>query len=630
LATNLGEVPVVALRVILSTIGMFFLQANYTLFAEWMESNTWLQLLFWSSHLSAVVAVQTAIISLFGRKVMDYIRQRFGKHNFVYIIRGNAQNALMLGENITLFKKDDALIIIFIEETDNAKSTYEKAAHFNGIVQVPDKTHDITYHLRKSGLGQRYARKRKYNIILMIEDNIAPNEAQKIADYAKDSEVNTQDIEIFVLTSSRFDVEKVEDITLMIDDEEQKRKYPYTFNIINEVDQIARQMINRHPPYECKNLFYSDEAGRVKRAFTVLILGFGAIGQQALLHLIINGQFVGDKMNVKIFDKDIRRQYYCFKQRYPEIEQSCEIEISECIALCKDVYDHLDKTENIDYIVISLGVDKKNRQAAIDLYQYFKRKEFDNKQIPFIAVHEENGAFSKIDNNEKMFSFGSKEDIYLDSVIRFEESNAIAKALCDNEVSQYAERTTMAWERIEWSLQETYRFTADTIETILRLLNTSKDEVLNRRELLKTNDKSAALTDDNDVIDTLAQVEHLRWLAFHRAMGYSSMTIVRMWERFEKYKDDENYETNDIISKCRKDSEAMQHLCLVPWEELGRVSYAFTKMKNELNAENQKEHPDFNYFINATRKTIKDIPDTLHKVRENTLKIRKDRNNGAN
>lgn len=608
--SSLNEIPGIALRAIFSTAGMFFLQADSAGVFEWLEDRIWLQLLFWFCHIAAAIVTQMAIVTLFGRKAVNFFRQWFGTHRAVYFIVGSAANIVTLGEQIASIKKDEALIIFLLEDIDDEKFVNEKITHFNSVAHVPDKTQDITYYLRKAGLGKGYQRRRKFNIVLMLDDNTSLLNTQKIADYAKTNKVNEQDMEVFVITVSRLNIDRIEKITMSLDDEKQTRKYPFTFNIICEMDEIARQMIKIHPPYDCMNLFCNNEIGKAKRDFTVLILGFGVVGQQAFLHLVINGQFVDSQMNATIIDKEATRQYYCFKQRYPEIELSCKVEINENTIPCETLYCLLDGIDSLDYIIIALGDDKENRQVAIDLNRYYKKIGKDFDATPYFAIHEENGALYEPNTEERMFSFGCLETIYLNSVIRFEEANKMAKALCAYDVHRYSERP---WNEIEWSLQETYRFTADTIKTTLRLLGLTEEDVLNKRSLTEGDDKSTALTGNGAIIDTLAQTEHMRWLAFLRAEGYTQMSIADMWNRYEcnKHRDI----GKDIIACCRRDVDTLQHLCLAPWSELGQIGVEFTKMKNLVNIDNPETSSGYEYFKDVTRNIIKDIPDVLHEVK---------------
>ncbi len=155
-----------------------------------------------------------------------------------------------------------------------------------------DKNYDFSYCLNKARLGKRgwLGKEKKYNIILMPKDTSTLDDVQLIADFAKENAVSPDKLDVFVFTSSEWDREKIEKITQAKDGDQ--RKYPYTFHIVNEVDLLTRQMIEKHPPFECLNF----SGGKAERNFTVMILGFGSVGQSALLRLVMNGQFVGSRM----------------------------------------------------------------------------------------------------------------------------------------------------------------------------------------------------------------------------------------------------------------------------------------------------------------------------------------------
>ena len=94
-----------ALRGIFSTARMFFMNDDYAVLmnmqgAQWLTENIWVQIVFWASHVSALILVQAALFSLFGTEILAEFRLRFGLDREVYIIKGSDTNALTLGENI--------------------------------------------------------------------------------------------------------------------------------------------------------------------------------------------------------------------------------------------------------------------------------------------------------------------------------------------------------------------------------------------------------------------------------------------------------------------------------------------------------------------------------------------------
>jgi len=550
---------------------------------QWLTENVYWQIPFWLCHIATLIIVYIALINLFGRKLIGSFRLLFGPHNEVYIIKGSDKNAFLLAENIATHdaeqKRPDKkrLIVFLLDEDDDERKISEKASRFDGIVQVLDKNHDFSYCLNKARLGKRrwLRKEKKYNIILMPKDTSTMDDVQLIADFAKENAVNPDKLDIFVFISSEWDRKKIEKITLAEDeikDDKQiqeksnpKRKYPYTFHIVNEIELLTRQMIEKHPPFECLNF----SGGKASRNFTVMILGFGPVGQSALLRLMMNGQFVGSRMRAIIVDKDVDNLRDCFLHRYPGLKLCCNMEFKDVNVQCEEFFSLLDEESSVDYIVASLHGDDINKRTALDIKHHYERKGIE--VLPFIAVAELNGSLRETKQviivsgrkkslnevkqegkqNEKIFVFGSRDEVYKESVIICEKADRMAKAVNDVYNKKNPERAKL-WAERDWFGQESNRATADFIPTMLKLAGIKRDEVPEKGPLIKNKDS---------LVEVLAQTEHLRWNAFHVAMGWKPVSIEEIRQRFKT--------TSTRVPTARL------HVCLVSWDKLEEISEAY-------------------------------------------------------
>ena len=510
---------------------------------------------------------------------------RFGPHNEVYVIKGNDKNALLLAENIATHDMEEKrpdkkrLIVFLLDEDDDEEKIHKKAVHFEGIVQVLDRKHDLSYCLNKARLGKRswLGKEKKYAVILMPRNESAPDDACHTAEFAKRRGVTPDKLDIYVFTSSEWDREKIEEITQAKDGEQ--RKYPYTFHIVSEVDLLIRQMIEKHPPFECPGLNFS--SGKAGRNFTVMILGFGTVGQSALLRLVMNGQFVGSRMRAVIVDKDIEHLREHFLYRHPSLQLCCETEYMSFDVRDEDFYKMLNEKCHLDYIVVSLNDDVLSKQMALDIRLHYERK---NSDIPFIAVSEKCGSLRQTKQDDKLFVFGCQEDIYNESVIIREKTDRMAKAVNDAYKKMYGGQL---WHELDWFLQESNRAAADFIPAMLKLAK------LNEKEAIDKN----TLTDDISLAEILAQTEHLRWNAFHTVMGYRPIDIKEMKRRFNEYNGNGNR-----LDYARRDSKARLQVCLVPWDELDEISGAYRELERLTSIEPKRNFKENDHEI------IRNIP----------------------
>ena len=577
-----------ALRGIFTTTRMFFLNADYSAL---LTENIWLQILFWICHLSALIVIQATLFTLFARKLVESFRIRFGLHREVYIIKGCDKYALILGENIATCDNPHKLpvkkrlIVFLIEEDDDLKKTYEKTAHFGGIVKVLDRKSDFRYYLNNVGLGKWWQQGKKYNVILMPNNVSVPDNAYLVAEYAKEKNANEESLHIFAFASSEWDKEQIESFT----QKKSEHKYPCTFHIISEVDLLIRQMLGKHPPFKCPRLKFN-EFGVANRNFNVMILGFGTMGQKALLRLIMNGQFVtneGSRMRAIVADREVKHIKEQFLHSYPSLELCCDIEFKDFDVRDEEFFELLKGCKDVDYIVVALNSNEENKQVARNIRLYYERK--GAKPFPFIAVSEKNEGVHKASHDEETFLFGCKEEIYKDAIIIRDETNRMAKAV------HIVYGGDPQWQKLEWFFQESNRTTADFIPAMLGLANLEKDDAMQKE----------TLTEDSKVAEVLAQTEKLRWNAFHAAMGYRPISIDEMHQRFATYSGDRN--TRIHLDFCRRDTKARLHVCLVSWDELDEVTMAYRELAQAVGDKKEQGRD----FKDNDRYIVKSIPKFL-------------------
>jgi len=579
---------------------MFIISDDFGALAEVTDNIFW-QVIFWISHVVALVAIQAALISLFAWKLIDSVRICFGLHSEVYIISGCNQKSIILGANIAT--KDKArsgkrirsrVVVFLLDEEDDLKKIYEKVSCFGGIVKALDRKKNISHFLGKAGLGRRGWRKRDYHIIMLQDKATQGVDLLEVVNYANSRNVQPEQLDIYVSALTEWDREIVEGIT-QLEDDGGRRKYPYTFHIINETDMLIRQLVENHPPYECSGLQFN-EKGVATRDFTVLVLGFGSVGQSALLRLIMNGQFVGSKMRAIVIDREMDHLEEHFMHYYPYVKPNCcEIEFMCFDVWDKDFYQLLKENYDLSYVVLALGSDDENKQMAIDIRLHYERNNYG--VLPNIAVLEKQYGKHETLKDSKLFTFGCRESLYTEAIIVREALDAMAKAVNKAYVEMYGGKP---WHELDWFTQESNRAAADFIPAMLKLAKTDVERAV----------ANETLSEDAELIENLAETEHLRWNAFHAVMGYNKIIIEEMSRRFETYSGERNSRAH--LDFCRRDTKARLHSCLVSWDELYNVSEAYRALASK--AGNEKEHK--RNFKDNDRDIVKNIPKFLRALND--------------
>jgi len=447
----------------------------------------------------------------------------------------------------------------------------------------------------------------------MPSNQTAAYEANSIGKYAEKENIREGILDVYVFTSSDWEHDQIDSFT------PPNKNYPCTFHIVDNIELLLRQMIKEHHPYKCKGITFN-ENGVANRQFNTLVIGFGNVGKQALLRLIMNGQFVTEDLNLMkaiVIDENIHKLKSHFVNRYSSLSSACEITYSGIDVLSDDFFDFLEfgklkkvfrKNEiskeneylelainfDIDYIVIALSNVKDSKVVALSIKEHYEKI---NKPIPFIAVSDINKGFHSEKIDDEIFTFGCLEEIFKHSVIIREDINQMAMAIHETYRDKYP--SMKPWRQLDWFLHESNRAVADFIP-VYRFL--AKHPIKHEEREGFTEDaviKNGKLSDNLALIETLAHTEHLRWNAFHFAMGYQPMTWEMVEGRFKEYK---KKQEGKEVSYYRKDPEGKYHICLVPWDKLDGVSETF----NEITGENRN-------FKNEDFTNIRFIPEFLEK-----------------
>ena len=622
----------------------------------WLTNSDILQAVFWSSQVTARLATHIFVVFLFGKKLIDSIRirlfwrLRFFRIKEVCIILGSGKDALALGEDLYQNSKDikissvKRLILFLINDNENEKNVYEKASAFGGIVRVLDtKEHCLDYYFRKAGLAtfryrlrhkllslsnnmiigkcaewfEEYLKTKntgtskrllKHKVFLMPDDLSADDRVVEISKIASDCGVSDKStsFDIYLITSSEWTKENVIDF-LKDEIEEDKNKIKYTCHLIDETDLLIRtQMIKKHPPVECPGLGFMeadyDKSGKSKKEFTVMILGFRKVGQRALMHLIMNGQFVCDNVNSDpvnmraiIVESHALQNVEGFIKRVPGLDLCCRIETENVEVPSKELSMILQNNlEKIDYIVIALDEGELNRFAAGYLSKYYQSEGIAKDRLPYIAVFDKNwmplnDGDKPEDDDERIFRFGCRDILYKEKVILRTEQDKRAKKYSS---IMHKKRK---WSDLDYYTQEGYRSLAEFFDSMLILFGEKESTIWK---------KAGFFHMLGGLSEVLMQTEHLRWSAFYTvSRGYRELPAEEMSERFYDSKSKPPF---DRLKYTREDGTNKRHARLVSWGKLfDAASNKYIELSNEVGYRNNK---GFRYYLESPIKGIPLIP----------------------
>ena len=572
-----GDMVTAMLRGLFSTGRMFLINDDYGFIVDdpskvWLVNSLAFQVIFWLCHTLALIVSVSAVMGVFGYHLINTMRLRLRFYDSCTLTCGDSENALALGENIlthdgALKSPDTSKLVVHLSR--RAVDDLQETISTQGSITIEYDKSNFQRQLKKAGLAARAWRIKTFRIILMDE-----SDAQlmwllhEVLNCAVGLSIPASRLSIHLLSESPWVIEYAQalhDRSVACDDD--SGVCPYTLHLAGESDLAARHMILTLPPYRALTF----DRGIAQQDFTVLVLGFGRTGVQALRRLIINGQFVGSTMRAIVVDTDIESCRGLFEQTYPGLSACCQIDYHALDVRSADFFGMIAALEaNIHYIVAALNSDALNFEVARLLLDHYQRM---GRPAPHLALAVADGHGEATESIQNIVFFSQRSDIYSETTVIRDEVDRMAMMVNSAYVqsTQADPPSTDArhlWHKLDSFTQESNRAAADFIPAMLHLSDLTEDVAAGLD----------ALTEDEALAVVLSQTEHLRWNAFHYAMGYTTMPLSAVNRRFKTL-----YDAGDRPANCRKDTDRKQHACLVPWEELPRVSETLNKLFEEAN-----------------------------------------------
>lgn len=316
--------------------------------------------------------------------------------------------------------------------------------------------------------------------------------------------------------------------------------------IINEIQQMVYRVLDEVPLYK-----------NTKDNISVLVVGAGKIGSEFIKAITWCGQIVGYKLEINIIDKNAIKIEKEFSYKYPELNKpNYNINFYEADIKSIDTYQIIkEKFKDTNYIIISIGDDNDNLNCAIEMRQFFLRK---NKK-PIININVENSEKKKqievlkneIGHSYDLHTFGDIEELYSSRNILNEKIELLAQQVHLN--YNFDDINLIEYYKIEYYKNSSR---ASALHLKYKIYSILKDE------------KNPEILNSEKTRELLAENEHNRWCAYIRSLGYSYASL----KEVKEYKDETKHYVNHL---------AKLHPALVPYKELDKISKELSSLMNE-------------------------------------------------
>lgn len=411
------------------------------------------------------------------------------------------------------------------------------------------------------------------------------------------------------------------------DDKELKDKVEV--NIYSESDLAARLFVLSHPLLDLadrefkpvgRRLTIHPESATVSGECHVLLLGLGWSGFELLRKTVCDAQFLGDDFHFSVtvidddFEKNRGRYMRIFrlaKRLKIEINVNPTVYLDENDAIVGeersglmedemlshsenakarlftwkekrnissangyDFYRWLDFNDNIlhfDRIIVSLGNDEYNTNTAMQLHRFRlgylsayhaeEKNRMPEKIFAYVKDYESYD-FYKRENDSPIQTIGDFERVNSVDYLIDEKIDKVAK--CVNYVYNHSDPPILDKEQIFESMETEW----DENDTKIFNQNSSRSVALNVKNIVKIaggEELFRKRVTEQPFLEKYAEMEHMRWNAFHVMYG------VDVWDKDE---------VNARNGKLRFGGTLARHICLVSFDKLDKMSQKVRSLGN--------------------------------------------------
>ena len=532
------NMPLAIVRALLAVCGIFVGKVDFSAVSSTpIFQNAWAQFFFYLIHLCALYATASAAITTVGGEALQKLRLWFARRGDLNLIYSINDRSLDFGKALLNEKKSSVVFIGknpdsatvtsitkaggAVRSDDNALKATEKLLHAIGLrpssrrvtlyTMHPDPAENLTY--AKAFLQSLEA------------CGIHPEQTSLVIPAAEDSIVSRMQV---------------------LGDH-----YGYGFvTCFREPELAARLLTRLYPP--CDTMEF-DELGRAKGSFDAMLIGFGKIGQAVLRQLIMNGQFVGSTFRAHVFDPACSTANGFFDSSNRQLLKNYEVIFHSCDAHGKEFYSYiLEQAHTLNYVVVSAGTDKNNREIAEDLSAVFHRI---GLELPIYLCAHSGIVCCTTDG-----TFTKPYTLYQPQVISTHALDRMAMELNASYQSDNSKTPQQHWMNCDYFSRMSCRASTDFVPAILRAAGRTEEDAL-----------SGNWSFSEAQMDVLGHMEHLRWNAFHHCMGYETMTEEEFQSRAAEYLRQKEAGKKPSI-RITKNTLRRTHACLIPWDQLDDYS----------------------------------------------------------
>lgn len=526
-----GNLPQAVARTLFSVFCMFLGRNEISAVSSVpLLAQPGMQIALYLTHLLALYCTASAVVGTIGVRLIHTLRLLLSRRGDLSLIYGVSDETLRFAKQLPKQTKR-----IFVDPGANA-SFEPEVLHMGGLLFRDEAAKSADRELlRRIGLR---AGKRRLAVYALDNDASANlRYAQALLRTLEEGQIRPQQTALTLILPD-------ESVSGALQATEERYGYGSVLAYERET-LLSRRMIRAFPP--CDTMRF-DGQGRAEEDFEALIVGFGKTGQAVLRALVMNAQFLGSRFRATVVAKDYAAQAGSFFSRFPALQEQYDITFIDADAKSVALYEQIERSKTaLNYVAVCAGDAKETAEIAVELGALFER-------LDVHALIVQCGAGGLRKNADRR---GPAETVPLLTAEILCSERMDERAMRLNCVYHGAQESDAAalWSACDYFSRMSCRASADFTDALLRSAGLDR--------------QTAAAPDfplPEEVLENLAQTEHLRWCAFHYAMGYRPMPEEVWQERAAQYKEKRDG------APIGKDRARRLHACLTDWQSLDALS----------------------------------------------------------
>lgn len=490
-------------------------------------------MVFWIIHLLAFYSMASAAMFTLGEEALRYMRMLLSSRGDLTLISGISDRTISLGKECCAAGESAVVFIV-----ENAEDSTVSDLNNMGMSVISGPSAIAS---DRSVMRRLRVRRRKVNVYALDEQDKALFYALGLKDALEAASASPENTSITLPGAEDI-------ITSMLQVSPEQYGYGYV-NVYDSAMLAARALIRTCPPWE---LIEFGADGRAKEDFDCAVVGFGRHGQAVLRQLIMNGQFAGSTFHAAVFSPNFDNESGYMKAECSSMFEHYDIQSYSSDGRSIEFYQYVDKhIDSLKLIAVCTGSRESDREISDNLMMYLKRRKAQNIRVVRCGAE-------GVRYQETIGSPIVTANIY--SLEYLSARKADRDAILFNSAYDSSDRTD--WEK--WVACDSFskmssRATADFLPAFIRASGIPADEII-----------AGNWPPAEEILEVLGETEHLRWIAFHFVMGYSTMSSEEFDRRAENYR---KCAAEGIpCDRITKDSENRLHACLIPWDALDELS----------------------------------------------------------